>query len=257
MNFTEVKNEEKELEINIPGMIMAILKRFWIVILAVIICGAGSFLYFDSKYVPVYKTKVGIYIIGNEFEPATGTAVQIATNIAKDYELLIKDPVVLEDVSKSLGEIGMKADVATLSRRISVESPENTRILWITVTWNANDSMKDDEMAKEVQTIADNVCKIAISKIPEITKVPASQVSPAPEGTLVGSSVLRNTVIFAFLGACIAALAIAVVYVLDDKISSRKDIEERLGLSVLGVIPNVIKAKKLADDGKYYGGKQE
>ncbi len=250
MNITEVRNEDKELEINIPGMFMAIIKKIWIVILAAIIVGAGAFLYFKNTYVPVYQTKVGLYIIGNKQDPAAVTSVQIATNIAKDYELLIKDPIVLDKVSAAIKEKGICEDngnpisVSKLSRSISVESPENTRILWITVNWGS---------AEEVQTIANAVRDAAYEELPKITNVPASTLSPANKGVLIGSNVFRNAVIFAFLAACLAALVIAVIYVLDDKISSRKDIEQRLGISVLGVIPNVLKARKLADEYRYYG----
>jgi pyrrolidone-carboxylate peptidase len=88
-------------------MFMAVVKRIWIVILAAIIVGAGAFMYFKNTYVPVYQTKVGLYIIGNKQDPAAATSVQIATNIAKDYELLIKDPVVLDKVSAAIKEKGI------------------------------------------------------------------------------------------------------------------------------------------------------
>ena len=244
MNVTEVKNEEKELEINISGMCKAILKKIWIVILAAVILGAGSFLYLKKTYVPEYKTTVGIYIIGNEQSPASGTAVQIATNIAKDYELLIKDPVVLDKVSAAVKEKGIETDVKELSKKISVESPENTRILLITVSWESSES---------VEIIANAVRDAAIEELPKITKVPANPISDAQKGALVDPNMIRKTVLIAFLGACIAAFAIAVIFVLDDKLSSKKDIENRLGLSVLGVIPNVTKSKKSGDEYRYYG----
>lgn len=244
MNMADVRNEEKEVEINIPGMCLAVIKKFWIVLLAAIVMGAGAFFYFKKTYVPIYQTSVGIYIIGNEQAPATGTAVQIATNIAKDYELLIKDPVVLDKVSAAIKEKGITADTKSLSRRISVESPENTRILLITVNWDS---------AENVKIIANAVRDAAIEELPRITNVPASPISPATDGTLIGSNVIRNAIIFAFLGACLAALVIAVIFVFDDKISTRKDIEDRLGLSVLGIIPNVVKDKKLVDEYGSYG----
>ena len=64
MNNTQMLNEDKELEINIPGMFMAVVKKIWIVILVALIMGAGSFVYFKNSYVPVYRTRVGVYIIG-------------------------------------------------------------------------------------------------------------------------------------------------------------------------------------------------
>ncbi len=244
MNIAEVRNEEKALEINIPGMLLSVMKKIWIVILAAIIAGVGAFIYFNKTYTPAYQTKVGLYIIGNKQDPAAVTSVQIATNIAKDYELLIKDPIVLDKVSAAIKEKGIAANASSLSRKISVVSPENTRILWITVTGDSPEN---------AQIIANAVRDAAYDELPQITNVPASKLSPAAKGTLIGSNVLRNTVVFAFLGACLAALVIAIIYVLEDKISTRKDIESRLGISVLGVIPNVLKARKLADEYRYYG----
>ena len=245
MNNLEVKNEEKELEINIPGMIMSVVKRLWIVILAAILVGAGAFAYYKNTYVPVYHTKVGLYIIGDKQAPATGTAVQIATNIAKDYELLIKDPIVLDKVSAAVKEKGIAVDISKLANRISVESPENTRILWINVVWSASDSAAARE---DIVHIANAVRDAAYDEIPKITNVPASKISDAENASLAGSGILRKTVIFAFLGACFAAFVIALCYVIADKISTKKDIEGRLGITVIGVIPNFLKSKRLADD---------
>ena len=245
MNNLDVKNEEKELEINIPGMIVAVLKRLWIVILVAIVCGAGAFTYYKNTYVPVYSTRVGLYIIGDKEAPATGTAVQIATNIAKDYELLIKDPIVLDKVSAAVKEKGIAVDIRKLASRISVESPENTRILWINVVWAETDSVAARE---DIVQIANAVRDAAYDEIPKITNVPASKISDAESATLASSGILKKTVILAFLGACFASFVIALCYIISDKLSTKKDIESRLGITVLGVIPNFMRSKKLADD---------
>lgn len=231
MNIKEASKDEKEVEIDLYGVFISILKRIWIVIIAAVIFGAGAFAYFKSAYVPTYKTTVGIYIIENDQQSSVTTSgVQIATNIAKDYELLIKDSVVLDKAVAAVKEKGIETSSELLSKKISVESPDNTRILWVTVVWDSSESVKN---------IANAICDAAVEEIPQITKVSANKFSDAKPGTLVSSHIGRNTVIVAFIGALLAAIVLALIFIFDDKISSKKDIEEMLGLSVLGVIPYI------------------
>ncbi len=250
MNNADLKNEEKEVEINIPEIMMAILKKIWIVIFVGILLGAGTFLYFTKTYVPVYETQVGIYMVGHNSEnTSNGTAVQVATNVAKDYEQLITDSVVLDKVITDLKEnYGITINAKELKKNISVKSPENTRVIWITVTGSSSEGVKN---------IANTVRDNAREELERITTIPSSNISDAKDGQLVDSNIVRNTVIIAFIGVLVTAFVIAMIYIFQDKISTRKDIEERLGLTVLGVIPNYTKHKKDFGYGEYvmYGKK--
>lgn len=242
MNVKESSKDEKEVEIDLYGVFISILKRIWVVIIAAVVFGVGAFVYFKNSYVPTYKTTVGIYIIGNDQQSSVTTSgVQIATNIAKDYELLIKDSVVLDKAVAAVKEKGIETSSEMLSKRISVESPDNTRILWVTVVWDSPEKVKN---------IANAVCDAAVEEIPQITKVSANKFSDAKPGTLMSSHIGRNTVIVAFVGAVLAALVLAIIFIFDDKLSSKKDIEEILGLSVLGVIPYISNDNAASKHGK-------
>lgn len=234
MNVKEVKNEEKELELDIWGMCVAVLKKLWIVILAAVIAGALAVCYYRITYTPQYKTDVDIYIYGKDEYPVTTSALQIATNVAKDYEVQVNSPLVLDKVIASIKEKGIKTDFQTLSKNVSAQSLPNTREVRITVTWDDPD---------DAAVIANTVRDVAMVEIEGITKVPSKTYWDAKPGAEIANSIFRNTVIIAFLGACVAAVMIAFLYIIDNKITSKGDIEGALGLPVFAVIPRIEKKK--------------
>ena len=54
----------------------------------------------------------------------------------------------------------------------------------------------------------------------------------------------KNVLIGVLIGIVITSAIVIVMYLLDDKIHTGEDIEKYLGLSVLGVIPEVSNEKK-------------
>ncbi len=234
MNVKEVKNEEKELELDIWGMCVAVLKKLWIVILAAVIAGALAVSYYKLTYTPQYKTDVDIYIYGKEEYPVTTGALQIATNVAKDYEVQVNSPLVLDKVIVAIEEKGIKTDFQTLSKNVSAQSLPNTREVRITVIWNDPDDAK---------VIADKVRDVAMVEIENITQVPSKTYWDAKPGVEIANSNFRNTVIIAFFGACVAAAIIAFFYIIDNKLASKGDIEGALGLPVFAVIPRIEKKR--------------
>ena len=62
--------------------------------------------------------------------------------------------------------------------------------------------------------------------------------------TPVSPSYKKNVLIGVLIGIVITSAIVIVMYLLDDKIHTGEDIEKYLGLSVLGVIPEVSNEKK-------------
>ena len=118
-----------------------------------------------------------------------------------------------------------------LANKIHVTSPDNTRVLQISVT----DS--DPELAA---SIANTVRQEAVVQLETIMAVDAvnlvyeASVPTAPSSP----NVMRNTALAALLGLVGAVAVLSVVFVLDDTIRTEEDVERYLGLSVFGVIPN-------------------
>ena len=118
----------------------------------------------------------------------------------------------------------------TLADKISVSSPENTRIMQISVT---------DTNPLRAAEIANAVREESAIQIKEIMEVDSVKLVYAADVPTVPSSpnVARDTLLAAVIGVVLAVVVLSVIHLLDDTIRTEEDVENRLGLNVLGMIP--------------------
>ena len=100
-----------------------------------------------------------------------------------------------------------------------------------------------DGDAKEAARIANSLRQIAAEKIIAVTKV--SDVTTLEEAEVPNSpsspNIRRNTLIGFLAGGVLISVVILVVEVLDDRVKKPEDVEEALGITLLGVVPNMNK----------------
>lgn len=123
-----------------------------------------------------------------------------------------------------------------LKKKITVNIPVDTRILSITVR---------DSDPNQAATIANTLRDEAAKKIIEVTKV--SDVTtleaalPAEKPSTPRTK--RNLALGFVAGAFLATALVLVLEVLDDRVKRPQDIEEGLGMTLLGVVPQIEKLK--------------
>lgn len=216
------------IEINLRELLRTLLKRLWIIILiaAIFATAAG---YYSKNYLQSYYTSSAkLFILNKQTEDKTMvTDLQIGTILTKDYMILIKSRPVMDAVIKKLN---LNMTTGELAGMISVNSPEDTRILEISVTYT------DPAQAKLiVDTVADNASKsmVNIMGIDEVNVVEEGNLPVYPSGPNVN----RNIKLAGLTGGALVILLITIVFLLNDTIKSTEDIEKYLGLVTLGVIP--------------------
>ncbi len=203
------------------------LSRWPIFVCMALFFTAVAFIYSSFIAVPLYVSTGKIHIMNQTTDKLTSSDLSISTYVTKDCENLISDNAVLDEVSEKLGK---KYSVGELKRAISINVPEDTRFIEISIkTTSANDS----------KIIVDTVCRVSQEKIQDILNV--NNVTVVREGTLPSSPVSPNisrNVASAFLLACFGyALIIFIAYYFNDKINTPEDVEKYLGISTLGDIP--------------------
>jgi capsular polysaccharide biosynthesis protein len=222
------RNENNlEQQVSLKYFLSEILDKWYIILLITLISVAIQFI--DAKYftTPTYDSTAKIYIMNKQSESVSSADISISTYLAKDYEELIKDKVILEEVSKRLGGV---YSAKQIKRCLGINNPESTRILEITVrTGNANNSKK----------IADCICQVAQEKIVELLGI--DRVTILGEGylnTRPSSPNIQNRVLLGFLiGMAISLITIAFFCFSNSKIKSEQDVNNMLNLSVLATIP--------------------
>lgn len=124
--------------------------------------------------------------------------------------------------------------VAELAKMILVDNPTDTRLISISV--NA-------KTGQDAQTLANKVREVASEKIKNVTKV--EDVTTLEEAKLPESpsspNIKLNVLLGAVLGGFLAVVGVLVREILDDRVRRPEDVEDALGMTLLGIVPDTDK----------------
>ena len=235
--------ENNELKIDVLEILDSAYNNKWLILLASLIMALLGFIYCHTVKVPVFTATTQVYILNSVTESISYNDMQTAIQLTSDYEQLITNVSVTEKV---INKLGLNMSPQTLASRISVSSPEDTRILVISV----RDT--DPFMAKK---IADAVREEASEQIVEIMRIDAVKlVNEARVPTsATGNAARRTAVALFFITALLSIAIVAVINLFDDRIKKPDAIERYFGISSLGCIPverkRPVRAVKNNDDG--------
>lgn len=204
MNSSEKNNSE--LGLSIVDMIFVLLKKWWIILVSAVVVGALFFTYFFFIVPPVYISNARI-LLGREEDPRDTTTsftintLNIATNLTKEFSILIKEPIVLDPVAKALDPNMSAKDIPGA---ISISTPGNElRILDISV------SASTPEMAYKINNEIINQCEVILPSIHKHAKIDIIVTSPASVPTSSsGPNVKIYTALGALLGMVLSAIAV-------------------------------------------------
>ncbi|MGQ7373112.1 Wzz/FepE/Etk N-terminal domain-containing protein [Streptococcus suis] len=207
-------------------------KKFFIVLLATL--GASLAFVFSAFLVtPKYDSTTRIYVVSQNVEAGAGLTnqeLQAGSYLVKDYKEIILSQDVLRQVAD---ELSLNEELAS---KVSVSIPVDTRIVSISVR---------DEDPNEAARIANSLRVVAAKKIIDVTKVSdvttLEEAIPATEPSTPNTK--RNIVLGFLAGGVLATALVLILEVLDDRIKRPQDIEEVMGLPLLGVVPDLKKLK--------------
>lgn len=223
------QENSNEIEFDLLEIVRVLFGRLWIIMgsgfIAALICFA------ISAYVlaPVYESTTKIYILNKaDNASVTYTDVQMGTQLTKDYAELINSRYVIENVINQLSLTDM--DYKDLTKKVSVHTPVDTRIVSITVEHT------DPELAMRIANCIREVAGEHIQNVMDIEAVNVVETANMPIEKS-GPSVVKWTLIGCVAGAFLACAVILIIFFLDDTIKSSEDVEKYLGLSTLAMIP--------------------
>lgn len=227
----ETENIQNEIEIDIVGLLYAILNKLAIIILIGILTGGLAFAYSQYFVEPQYTATTKVYILSKQ-DPTQKTLttqdLAFATYLTNDYQVLLTSEPVLQEVKEKLN---LDQSTEKLASMIKVELQEDTRIMNISVT--STDPKLAKKIADTVRDVANDKTRQVMDGIEAVNpideaKLPKSQSSP---------NVRRNALIGFILGFAISIIVVIIMFIVDDTIKTTDDIENRLGISVLASIP--------------------
>ena len=225
--------EANTIEIDVLSLLRTIWRKKFLILLTAILTTGLAFGYSAFLVTPQYDSTTRLYVVTQSSDNVAGITnqdLQAGSFLVQDYKEIILSQDVLKNVTTTLG---ITDDI---EEKITVEIPVDTRILSITVR---------DSDPNQAATIANTLRDEAAKKIIEVTKV--SDVTtleaalPAEKPSTPRTK--RNLVLGFVAGAFLATALVLVLEVLDDRVKRPQDIEEGLGMTLLGVVPQAAKLK--------------
>ena len=203
------------------------------------LCG---YFYSYNFVVPKYKSTSTILLASNNLNKDTNTVTQTDVNLNKNlistYGKILKSNNVLGQVITNL-----KLDVTKeeLYKNIQIEEVEDTQIIEIGVI---------NESAIEAQEILTELNKVFIEEIKQIYKLDNINIVDEPSFELVPYNVnhVKDISIFFLAGSVFSLCMIAIIYFFDTTIKIEQDIEEFIGLNVIGTVPKHKSKDKNAEE---------
>ena len=226
--------ENQAVEIDVFAMLKTLWKRKFSIVLVALVFAIAAFGYSAFLAKKEYQSTSRIYVVSRQNQDnnaLTNSDLQAGSYLVKDYREIILSQNVL---SQAIEELKLDMTPAELSKKISVSVPTDTRILSITA--------KDGD-PKEAARIANGLRNVAAEKIISVTKV--SDVTTLDEAEVPQSpsspNIRRNVLLGFIAGAGLMVVLMVVAEVLDDRVKRPEDIEELMGFTLLGIVPDIKK----------------
>lgn len=226
--------ENQAVEIDVFAMLKTLWKRKFSIVLVALVFAIAAFGYSAFLAKKEYQSTSRIYVVSRQNQDnnaLTNSDLQAGSYLVKDYrEIILSQNVLMQAIE----ELKLDMTPAELSKKISVSVPTDTRILSITAK---------DGNPKEAARIANGLRNVAAEKIISVTKV--SDVTTLDEAevpqTPSSPNIRRNVLLGFIAGAGLMVVLMVVVEVLDDRVKRPEDIEELMGLTLLGIVPDIKK----------------
>lgn len=209
---------KKAKEINLNELFLVIKRRFWVITTVTFIAGLIGLILNQTTVVPLYHSSSRI-IIGADDESR------------KTLQVIVRDSSILDIVIKKMD---LKLSSDQLASKISVASVDNSQVVSIGVL---------DTDAVRASKISDTVAEVFREEVPKIVGqdyiriLSKAKVNPNPINPKTNNKLLYGIIAGLVLGLGLGFF----LETLDEKIRSSKEVEDLLGVPVLGKITKINK----------------
>ncbi len=229
--------------------LFGLLKKYLLLILAAgLIGGFLTFCVCRFLVAPVYEASAKMIVNSRQEQTGSVTNDQItsAQKLVNTYAIIIRSQPVLDPVVKVLD---LPISYEQLAQKVSVTSVNDTQVMKIAV--QSSDHAQALRIVEEIVRICPDII---------IEAVEAGSVKTIEPAHLQSTPVAPHTNLYTVLAAFLCMLGVIAVvlirFLLDNTYKSETDLQNDLGLPVLGVIPDYkfcMKPKAEGKEGTYYG----
>lgn len=218
-------------KINLKRLNSILRKNKLTITILILIFVIGGCLYSFNFVVPKYKSTSTVLLVSKETNKKNSSVTQSDVTLNKSllttYGNIITSNNVLNKVIENL-QLSTTAD--ELSKNINIEEIEDTQMIKINVI--DRDESQAQRICKEINNVFINEIK-KIYNIENVTIVDEASLEENPYNI----NHVRDVIIALVAGITISGMFVFITYALDTSIKIEQDIEDFVGLKVIGTVP--------------------
>lgn len=217
-------------EINLKDLFNYFLSKKGIIIVIALLAVVVGGVYSGYFKTPMYKSYTTMLLTKeSDSTTITNNDINLNKNLVDTYSEIIKSRRV---VGKVINNLHLNYSIESLQKKINVSSINSTEIIKITVeSEDANEAMR---IANEIADVF-NVEVIKLYNIQNIGVVDVAEEASAP----YNMNITKACVLSFVIGLVLSSALVFVMFYFDTTIKSKDEVEEKLGLPVIGLIPQV------------------
>ena len=223
---------ENGIEINIMDLLMAYLRKWWMIAIGVGLVATAAFLITFFCITPKYQAVTSIYVNNNKVvedkDYLSSSDLSAAIHLVKAYVNVTKSNRVLE---KAAVKLNGDYTVAQLKALVNAEQIDESEIFGIYVIHE--DPEEAARIANAVaQVVPDEINSViegTSARIIDKAEVPTSRHSP---------SYTQNVIVGGAAGLLVVLIYLTIMYLKDTRIRDENDLIDMFEIPVLGRIPD-------------------
>ncbi|MBO0589165.1 Wzz/FepE/Etk N-terminal domain-containing protein [Sporosarcina sp. E16_8] len=222
-----------EETISLQDLFKTIRKRLFLIafitVIAITISGVVSFMILT----PIYQSSTQILINQTKQETTSVNAQDIQTNLQliNTYNVIIKSPAIL---SKVIEKLDLDTTPTDLNNQITVNSVQNSQVVTVAV------QDPNPRQAVEIANTIASVFQVEIVKLMNVDNVNIlAEAVLAENPSPIKPDPKLNMAIAAVIGLMLGVGIAFLLEYLDTTMKTEQDIEELLGLPILGLVSTI------------------
>lgn len=245
------KQEDASLEIDLLAMVKAVLRGWWLVLLAMAVFGVAAYIGSKMLITPTYRSGFTAYV--NSVENKEGTSVtsseiSASRSLTSTYSVIITSQPVVEE---AISQAGVQYSYGELNAigGVSVGTVDSTEIISVGVVTD------DPQASYAISSALETVAAQYVSEI--VTGSTMMIVTPSMYSTArYAPSYGKNTLIGVFLGFLLAVAILVIRELADNRVKDVDELTKNYGYAVIGTIHD-LESKTATDYGYAQSGRKK
>lgn len=225
--------EQTSTTFELMDLFLLLKKHFLVLIAATVALAVLGGLYTKFLITPQYQATATLIVNSREDQTGqsyiTNDQITSSAKLVNTYAVILTSDTVLE---KTIEELDLNMTYQQLVKKVSISSVNDTQVMRITV------QDADPQLAQEITaSIVEQAPGIIIQTIKAGSVEVISQAKAGQNP--VSPNLKKNVAVSAVIGFVLCFAFFFVRHLLNNKFMTENDITDKLGLTVLGVIPSV------------------